>query len=97
MINYLFTTLVLLNVTKFTIGANLLYRICLKVDHGTKLMEALSQMIKSAESETGLNISVICDRNKAFYAQNPKQVQRLPKQERAYWYWFLKHHRADAA
>ncbi|ONG41822.1 hypothetical protein BKE30_03040 [Alkanindiges hydrocarboniclasticus] len=60
-------------------------------------MEVLSQTIKCAETETGLNISVICDQTKAFYAQHPKQVQRLPKEERAYWYWFLKNHRDNAA
>lgn len=42
------------------------------------IMEVLSQTIKCAETETGLNISVICDQTKAFYAQHPKQVQRLP-------------------
>jgi hypothetical protein len=60
-------------------------------------MEVLSQTIKCAESETGLNIAVICNKTKAFYAQNPKQVQRLPRQERAYWYWFLKNNKAEAA
>ncbi|RYY80300.1 MAG: hypothetical protein EOO69_02590 [Moraxellaceae bacterium] len=60
-------------------------------------MEKLVETIRGAQSDTGLNIMVICDRTKAFYTQNPKQVQRLPKQERAYWYWFLKNHRSDAA
>lgn len=60
-------------------------------------METLTQTIKSAETQTGLNISVICDKTKAFYRQNPKLVQRLPKEERAYWYWFLKNHKGEAA
>lgn len=60
-------------------------------------MNTLSHTIKSAEFETGCNITVISSSTKAFYAQNPKQVQRLPREERAYWYWYLKNHKGDAA
>lgn len=53
-------------------------------------MEELAQVVKQACDATNLNISVICNANKEFFSKNPKMVQRLPKEERAYWYWFLK-------
>lgn len=41
---------------------------------------------------TSRHIAVICQKSKDLYLSNPKLVQRLPKQQRAYWYWFLKNH-----
>ena len=55
-------------------------------------MDEINQIIKSASAATPLNISVIRSQNKAIYIKHPKMVQRLPREERAYWYWFLKNH-----
>ncbi len=38
------------------------------------------------------SIAVICQQTKDLYLKQPKLIQRLPKEQRAYWYWFLKHH-----
>lgn len=54
------------------------------------MMDALNQALKVAHSTTQWHISVICDQTKALYLSNPKLIQRLPRTERAYWYWFVK-------
>lgn len=41
-------------------------------------------------------IAVICQQTKDLYLKRPKLIQRLPKEQRAYWYWFLKHHNTSA-
>ncbi len=55
-------------------------------------MNELTQTIKTVNAVAPFTLSVICQKNKAFYLKHPKMVQRLPKEERAYWYWFLKNH-----
>ncbi|XID74571.1 hypothetical protein ACF3NA_08580 [Alkanindiges sp. WGS2144] len=62
------------------------------VYRGTKSIVSLNTAIKAANMRTGLTVSVICPQSKAFYLKNPKMVQRLPRETRAYWYWFLKNH-----
>lgn len=49
-------------------------------------MNELTQTIKTVNSVAPFTLSVICQKNKAFYLKHPKMVQRLPKEERAYWY-----------
>ena len=46
----------------------------------------------STVSDSSRNIAVICQKSKDLYLANPKLVRRLPREQRAYWYWFLKHH-----
>lgn len=57
-----------------------------------KFMNELTQTIKTVNAVAPFTLSVICAKNKEFYLKHPKMVQRLPKEERAYWYWFLKNH-----
>lgn len=55
-------------------------------------MKAIDDSVKNAVTPSQRNITVICQQNKDLYLNNPKLIQRLPKEQRAYWYWFLKHH-----
>lgn len=55
-------------------------------------MKAIDGTVKDAVAASPKNITVICQKNKELYRQKPKLIQRLPKEQRAYWYWFLKHH-----
>lgn len=55
-------------------------------------MKATGDAGHNAVTAAQKNITVICQQNKELYLNNPKLIQRLPKEQRAYWYWFLKHH-----
>ena len=50
----------------------------------------------SAVTTAPRSIAVICQQTKDLYVKNPKLIQRLPKEQRAYWYWFLKQHQTSA-
>ncbi|RYY80298.1 MAG: hypothetical protein EOO69_02580 [Moraxellaceae bacterium] len=56
------------------------------------MMKTIDNTVKNAAAPFQRNITVICQQNKELYLTNPKLIQRLPKEQRAYWYWFLKHH-----
>ena len=58
------------------------------------MVEANNNNDAIANSPSG--IAVICQQTKDLYLKNPKLIQRLPKEQRAYWYWFLKHHNKSA-
>ena len=55
-------------------------------------MKTIDEAGKVAVTPSQKNITVICQQNKELYLSNPKLIQRLPKEQRAYWYWFLKHY-----
>lgn len=55
-------------------------------------MKTVDAAFKNAVAPSQKNITVICQQNKQLYRDNPKLIQRLPKEQRAYWYWFLKHY-----
>lgn len=50
---------------------------------------------KDTVSATPRSIAVICQQSKDLYLKKPKLIQRLPKEQRAYWYWFLKNHQLN--
>jgi hypothetical protein len=55
-------------------------------------MKSTGGSVKNTIGADSKNIAVICQQTKELYLTNPKLIQRLPKEQRAYWYWFLKHH-----
>lgn len=40
-------------------------------------------------------VTVICQQAKDHYLKSPHLTQRLPREQRAYWYWFLKNHQQE--